>query len=834
MSSPGSGVLVAPPSSEGIGRAGGGRFAEVGAAVDSSLSFFLSVAAIACWRASLSSIHPYRVGSAGLVSQLSVLWWLGAFLAGAAVVMELRRDHPRFAGMCVSLFALAMVLHGTLPATEPAPRFSTAYSVAGFSEYIGRTGHALPRLDVRMSWPAPFAAAGMAARAMGVSTLWFLRWCPLVLNLVYLIPLKSIANTCLRTPRAQWAVLGIFLVSNWIDQDYFSPQGLNLLLFLAAVAIVLRVFAIGGFPPRLVGRLCQTGLWYGLKRVSLRVLQLPYGALDYERPEEGTTGGYRVATLVVLLVICGASAVSHQITPAALCLVFFAFALLGRTSLRMLWLLVGVMVWAWLSWEGRSYWSNHLSKVFGSAGQVGSTLNSAVAARLQGASFGRELVQYGRLLTAAIVVLGAAYAFWALWRRGHILLTMAIVAIAPVAVAGAVSYGGEVALRVLLFGLAPAAVIIASLIDQPMVRKRAVVFCLVLSAVLLVLFPLDRYGNESFEAITPGDLAAAVWIHQHVATGAVILVPNKDEPLSFARDGDFRVETIGNLLTLQGQQLADAVPVTHKPTYVYLTQSENNDGVYYLGYPSDWLKGFAPRLVATGYAHVVFHSSTATVIRIEKAPRPRHRPIPTKPHPSPPHPLPGPSRCRPPGRSRRRPPGRSRRRRLDPSHRRAPRPRGRRARPPRPRPRPRPRPHPRPPRRPRPRPCPRLPPRRRRQPGFREWCDDPGPAEHQDDGQLRLGRPLRARFRPGALGEPQPPPPVRGCAGVGGGHGLGGHGLVRHHRCGLCRHDHARRRSVPPVLLRAVLPGDPLVASGGQHRTAPGRDHRADVRCRRP
>ncbi len=642
LNSPGSGVLVAPLSTDNVGSVSAGRTATLIAALDSSLSFLLSVAAIVSWHASLSSIHPYQVGAAGLVSQLSVLWWLGAVLAGAAVVVELRRDQPRLEGMCVSLFALAMVLHGTLPATESVPRFSTAYSVAGFSEYIGRTGHALPRLDVRMSWPAPFAAAGMAARAMGVSTLWFLRWCPLVLNLVYLIPLKSIANTCLHTSRARWAVPAIFLVSNWIDQDYFSPQGLNLLLFLAAAAIVIRVFAVGGFPPRLVGRFTQTGLWYGLRRLSLRAFQLPYGALDYERPETETTSSYRLATLIVLLVIGGASAVSHQITPAALCLVFFGFTLTGRTSLRMLWLLMGVMVWAWLSWEAHAYWSNHLSKVFGSAGQVGSTLNSAVAARLQGASIGRELVQYGRLLTSAIFILAAGYAFWALWRRGHILLTMAIVAVAPVAVAGAVSYGGEVALRVLLFGLAPAAVIIASLIDHPNVRRRSVVFCLVLPAILLALFPLDRYGNESFEAIPPGDVAAAVWIHGHATTGSVILVPNKDEPLIFARAGDYRVSIIGNLLTYRGKQLAEAVPVTHQPTYVFLTQAEDNYGVYFLGNPSGWVKDFAARLLATGYAHVVFHSSTATVIRLQKAPNPRHHPIVIKPHPKPPRPAPRP------------------------------------------------------------------------------------------------------------------------------------------------------------------------------------------------
>ncbi len=169
------------------------------------LPFVLAAGSVLCWKLSLGSIHPYRAGVLGLITQLSPLWWTALVLAAAALFSELRHDSPRLTGMVTGLVALAIVLHGTLPAAEPVPRFSTAYYIAGFSDYIARTGHTLPRVDVRMSWPAMFAAAGMAARAMGVSTLWFLRWCPLVLNLAYLIPLKAIANSCLRTPRARWA-----------------------------------------------------------------------------------------------------------------------------------------------------------------------------------------------------------------------------------------------------------------------------------------------------------------------------------------------------------------------------------------------------------------------------------------------------------------------------------------------------------------------------------------------------------------------------------------------------------------------------------------------------
>ncbi len=618
--------------------------------VRAALPFLLATAALVVWHFSLHTIHPYHVGPIGLVKQLSPLWWLAVILAGGAILTELRLDRPRWPAMVAGLVGLAVVLHGTLPATESVPRFSTEYYVAGFSDYLGRTGQALPRLDVRMSWPAMFAAAGMAARAMGVSTLWFLRWCPLVLNLALLIPLKSIANTCLRSSRAQWAALAIFLASDWIDQDYFSPQGLNLFLFLAAVAILLRVFSAGGYPIRAFRLVMASDLWGRVKRVLLRALKLPFGAEAGEHPELDTSAGYRVATLAVLLVILGASAVSHQITPAALCLVFLGLTVTGRTSLRMLWLLMAVLVWAWLSWEGHTYWSNHLSKVFGSAGQVGSTLNSSVTSRLQGSSFGRKLVQDGRILTAGITWLGAIIGFVALWRRGRTLWTLAIVAAAPVAVAGAVSYGGEVALRVLLFSLAPAAVLIASLIDFEPLRRTSVVICLAVAIALLALFPLDRFGNESFEAIAPGDLAAAAWIHANVPVGANIYIANRDEPLYYTKVGSYKLVEAGGLLTLRGSQLAEHLPFTRVPTYVYLTRSENNYGTDFLGNPPNWMSSFIAHLLKTGDAHVVFKNSTAIVIRIEKQ-RPPKRPK-VNPHPhlqphAPPPPTPKPVQPKP-------------------------------------------------------------------------------------------------------------------------------------------------------------------------------------------
>ncbi len=204
--------------------------------------------------------------------------------------------------------------------------------------------------------------------------------------------------------------------------------------------------------------------------------------------------------------------------------------------------------------------------------------------------------------------------------------TMVVVAVAPVAVAGAVSYRGEVVLRVLLFSLAPASVLIAGLIDYKPLRPASLAVLLTAAATLLLLFPLNRYGNEGFEAISPDDLAAATWVHNHVPSGSVVYVANRDEPLYYSHVGDYSVVLLGGLVSLGLSDLAQHLPVTRRPTYVLLTGSEERYGTDYLGYRPGWMKAFVDELEKTGDVHVVYSNASSIVLRIEKSRPPKHAP----------------------------------------------------------------------------------------------------------------------------------------------------------------------------------------------------------------
>ena len=55
-------------------------------------------------------------------------------------------------------------------------------------------------------------------------------------------------------------------------------------------------------------------------------------------------------------------------------------------------------------------------------------------------------------------------------------------------------------------------------------------------------------------------------------------------------------------------ELAEHLPFTHVPTYVYLTRSENNYGVDFQGSPDNWMTEFIANLLKTGDVHVVFEN----------------------------------------------------------------------------------------------------------------------------------------------------------------------------------------------------------------------------------
>jgi hypothetical protein len=608
------------------------------------------VVAVVAWYSSLSAIHPERSDDLGLVRQLPALWWVSLGFVVIGLLLAIREAERAAADplermpkllLLSGTVLLAVILHGTTSAAESVARFPTAWETAGFTQYIAVTGRTLPGIDARMSWPGFFAGAAFLARAMSVNPVWFLKWTPLVSNLAYLAPLKVIADATLRSTRARWAALWLFIGANWIGQDYFSPQAANFFLYLVVIAVVCRILGSNNDLPARLNRLRHIRVSRMLERIGRRLFGLHQDSTPGEQGQLPMSPRDRVIVCLMIYVIVFASVGSHQLTPVVIGVVAALLALLGRLRTRGLWLVCLVAVVAWTSFAALTFWSGHLSTVVGGAGNVSGNLSQNVASRLHG-STDRLIVLRSRIVLAVLVWTAALVSFVVTLRSGRSHWTMLALLVGPAAVVGGFNYGGEAVLRVYLFSLPAAVVLIALLLDQPRPsvgrRSRLAsalpsfrIVCWALTALVVVaLFPIARWGNEEFEYVSVGDLNAVEWAYANIPTGATLVSANPFFPWRYDHITDYRYLRIDALqFPLSAADIPYVVarlraePAFDKtrspngpPTYLILTQDQAGYGTAEFGTRRDWVTHLTGMLERSGSFTVVYRNSDAAVVRL--------------------------------------------------------------------------------------------------------------------------------------------------------------------------------------------------------------------------
>ncbi|MFI6563155.1 lipopolysaccharide biosynthesis protein [Streptomyces sp. NPDC050534] len=440
------------------------------------------------------------MGGLGLISVLPLPTLIGAALLVAVFASLLWTGREHKALLLVTLLATVISLHALPAVIETEPRFPTAWQHLGFLDYIDRTGSAVPDLDARWSWPGFFAVAAFVAKACGVTDLTeVIRWWPLTIQLLYLAPMFLLVRSMRASWRAKWTGIWIFVLSGWVGQDYFSPQGFTYLLYLAFVAILLVWFR----EPRVLWTKRRPG----------------------EAEVEPTTRRQRAALLGALIGLYAASVPAHQLTPFMMLGVLAVLVVIGRSELRGLPILFGVMVAAWLGFMAEPYWSGHFNELFGGVGGVGSNVSTSVSGRIQGGDSTHKLVLYTRVLLAGAVM---TFACWGWWRRRdhkYRERSLLVLTFVPFLGFGMQSYGGEMALRVFMFAV-PGAALLAGLALFPRTgvtaeeRDKDRVSLAPLAALMAGLllmggFLVARWGNEPFERVRPGEVAAMDYVYAH-------------------------------------------------------------------------------------------------------------------------------------------------------------------------------------------------------------------------------------------------------------------------------------------------------------------------------
>lgn len=585
----------------------------------------LGTMAFALWLIAVHGANFSKMNGYGLVSVLGWTYFAGLTLLVVGFCVELMRPQLRSRRLLFLVIILIVFLYATASAVEPVASITDSWIHAGYIQYILVHGHPLNGFDARFSWPGAFSMAAVLTSFVGqANAIDFLRWFPLFIELAYLAPLLVIARFSGVGRRAGWLGIALYFSSNWILQDYFSPQALNFLFFLVVIAVVLAcwepiTFAVANaVPGSLRDRFARSRLLLTRARIEGHHSSTKWGRREY------------VGALLLLAIIFLASSMSHQLTPYALIIALAGLLITRRLDRPELIILLIVLTFGWLSLGASNYWVGHLGAIFGSVGQLSSKLSSNLTSRVTGQATHLVVVKLRILLTGGLFLMGGI----GFLRRSTDSRTLEVLVAAPFLLFLAQSYGGEGLLRVVLYGLPFTALLAASALlpnDKGQVRSllpairegrvsrviAKVAPATIATAILVcaLVTTIVRGGNDAYDSFSAGDLAAVNYVYDHIQPGKLIGLTNYYLPIGHRGVGVVS-EYIANAPSSSAKyRQIGAELLKAMPSFIILSKSEEAYGVDVAGYPQGWQRTLEASLLTHGY-QVDARWSTATVLKL--------------------------------------------------------------------------------------------------------------------------------------------------------------------------------------------------------------------------
>jgi hypothetical protein len=597
------------------------RRARVAARPASSASLYLAAAGFILWLIAVREADFLRMTNIGLISVLHWPYFVGLGFVAIGFAIELLRVHLRPVRLIVLIVVLIVFVFGTASAVAPVAGLEDSWLMAGFVQYIFHHGHVLLNFDARFSWPGSFSLGAVLVAFTGQANAYgFLRWFPLFIELCYLAPLIVIARCSGVGRRASWLGIALFYSTNWIYQDYFSPQALNYLFFLVVIAVVLACWQ-----PKQRARLANVGS-HTRERLRQSRFLFSYSRISGGDALTDLNGFTTLMLFGILGILCFASATSHQLTPFAIIMALSACLLTRRLGWSELVIVSALFAVGWLSLGASNYWIGHFAQIFGEVGKLGSTYGQNVSSRITGSASHLLVVKTRIALTASLYLL-AGIGFL---RRSPDSRSLEVLAGAPFLLLAVQSYGGEGLLRVVLFGLPFTSLLAASAVlpnrngaIRSLVpnfrpgRFTRVTLCVVVAIAVLgfaLATTLVRGGNDAYEAFSSGELAAVNYAYNHAHAGQTIgmVAP-------FLPGGQRDVGTVAFFIAANGDGSSSVsydqkVLLQTHPAFIILSQSQEAWGEIVAGYPVGWEGSLEAYLVTHGY-QIDAEWRTATVLQ---------------------------------------------------------------------------------------------------------------------------------------------------------------------------------------------------------------------------
>jgi GT2 family glycosyltransferase len=584
------------------------------------------VTALAVWGASLMGADLSRMAGLGLLNAMPPTFFLAfaLLLAGFTVAVTREQLVPKLLGLYV--LVLILVVHGTTPLLYDQPRYQWVYNHFAVMDLIARAGSVDRTVDIYNNWPGFFALNAWISSVGGLRPPVYGAWAQVFFNLANVAALRFALRGLTSDDRLIWVAVLLFVLGNWVGQDYLAPQAFGFALSLVILGLCLRC----GYAPRAAR--WRGGRWWAAALDRVRQLVLRRAPVDDPQPPVPLSGG----AAVVLGGICFLAVVfSHQLTPVMLIGGVTGLALITRRV--PVWIPVAMAaIEAWWLWRAWPYFRLHFTLV-----SVDPTASTAPKGYRVGQGLPhQELVTYGAaaeyVLMAGLASIGAVRRV----RAGHWDLAAVTLVIVPMLVVLAQSYGGEGRQRVYLFAL-PWLCFFAASACTPRGRSRGPRILrswriALASGAAGTSLLFSYFGLEYMNYISRDDVAAAVWFNEHAPRSSLFVAATTTSvsrvTAGYARVSDPRYTTspvLRDHVALPGRKLGrkDVARIERallgygaRHTFLAVTESQRRMARLYGILPDGWDRRLEEALRRSPSFQLVYRRGKASIY--EYRPRP--------------------------------------------------------------------------------------------------------------------------------------------------------------------------------------------------------------------
>ena len=498
---------------------------------------YLSLAALAVsvllWAVSLPGVRVQEMTDIGLLSVLPVTYYIALIVVTVSFCLNVFQKEIASWMLPAHIILLILMFHGTPNIVYGTLRYTWAWKHVGIVDYILRNHQVDPNNPLLMpyqNWPGFFAVNALFVEIAGLdSAASYAGWAPVFNNLFFVGGLITVLRSLTLDRRVVWLAAWFFVLTNWVGQDYFSPQAFGFSLYLVFLGILLHWFKVKVPPDR--GKLKR---WLRIERI-VSIFDRLFQRTRVVTSDSQASPVQRTILMAVVIMIMFVVTMTHQLTPIMMinCLVILVVMQRITTPGLMVLMIVLENIWVWFF--AFPFVGQNIHSILASFGMIDNNFSQNFI-NLAQVSPGQVLVAWmGRGLTALAFLLGGL-GFLRRFRRGYIDLTAFLLMITPISLLVANSYGGEILFRVYFFALPFLALFAAFLFIpdrdfQPTRRTSAGIA--VLSMVLMVGFLFAYYGKERQYYFTPQEISAAKYLFDTAPSGSLIIEESGNYPSYF-------------------------------------------------------------------------------------------------------------------------------------------------------------------------------------------------------------------------------------------------------------------------------------------------------------